>query len=129
MSLSPQEAFRVGFVARCIENGLTDLDQIAAAAAQARAKVASFADAAVSVGKAVLSPLLSYGLPLAAIAPPVVGGLAGYGLARATDVDDTGVADIKQQELLRAYKTETDKLKRQKALRAYRQAVARHARF
>jgi hypothetical protein len=74
----------------------------------------------IDTGKDIGSGLLHYGVPAALIAPPVLGGLAGYGLAKATDVDDTDVTAIKNQELVDEYMRQSDRLKRQTAARNYR---------
>lgn len=113
--LTPREAFKVGFLARCAEEGLSP-DQIAARVKFAADKFAGLMDAAAGLGKSVVGT----GLPLALLAPVALGGMAGYGLSRATDIDDTDVAEIKNQELLDSYAQETARLKRQKAVRDFK---------
>ncbi len=70
------------------------------------------------VGKGLGGAALGYGIPAAIAAPPVLGGLAGYGLARAGDISDQDVAAIKDQEVMDEYHRQTERLKRQKAMRA-----------
>lgn len=113
--LTPREAFKVGFLARCAEEGLS-ADQIAARVKFAQDKFAGLMAGLSSVG----SSALSTGLPLALLAPIALGGVAGYGLSRATDIDDTDVDEIKNQELLDTYAQQTAKVKRQKAVRDYK---------
>jgi hypothetical protein len=113
--MTDREAFKIGFLGRCIEDGLT-LPQIEAAVKTALDKAAilgKLLDVGAGVGKSLLSKLL----PLAIVAPPIVGGLGGYGLAKATDIHDTDVAEIKDRELMDEYKRQTDRMLREKALR------------
>lgn len=56
-------------------------------------------------------------------APPILGGLAGYGIAKATDVDDTDADAIKNQELVEEYRRQAERLQRQKAVRDYTKEV------
>lgn len=113
--LTPREAFKVGFLARCAEEGLSP------AQIQDRVKLArdKFAGVLDSLGHAAGS-VFSTGAPLALIAPPALGAIAGYGLSRATDIDDTDVDEIKNNELLDTYANETAKLRRQKAVRDFK---------
>lgn len=126
--LTDKEAFKVGFLARCVQDGLTP-DQMLA-----RVKLATdmlekrafigglLSGAAGAVGGAAKS-VAGYGVPLALAAPPILGGLAGYGLAKATDIDDTDVDAIKNQELVEEYRRQAEALKRQKAVRDYTKEV------
>ncbi len=113
--LTPREAFKVGFLARCAEEGLS-ADEIAGRVKFAADKFAGFLDGAAHLGGQVLST----GVPIAAIAPVALGGLAGYGLSRMTDIDDTDVDEIKNNELLDTYAQETARLKRQKSVRDFK---------
>lgn len=115
MSLTSREAFKVGFLARCAEEGLS-ADQIADRVKAAGDKFASFLGGLGSAAGSVLST----GIPLALAAPIALGGVAGYGLSRATDIDDTDVDEIKNNELLDTYSAETAKLRRQQAVRAFK---------
>jgi outer membrane lipoprotein SlyB len=101
MPLTAQEAFKVGFLARCVEDGL---------------------------GRWATDVGIGYGVPLAAAAPWVAGGAAGYGLARATDISDTDVGEIKDRELMSEYRRQTDQLLRQRAVRDYARAVRQSGR-
>lgn len=129
MPLTAQEAFKVGFLARCVRDGQTP-DQIlarvkqAAALLEKRAFLGGLLDAAGGAAKSVAG----YGLPLALAAPPVLGGLGGYALAKATDVDDTDVDDVKNREIVDELRRQTEALRRQKAVRDYRKDVRPAAR-
>ena len=74
------------------------------------------------VGKGVGSAVDGYGLPLAIAAPPILGGLAGYGAAKATDIDDVDIDEVKERELADEYRRQTEKLLRQRAVRDYAKA-------
>lgn len=117
--LTAREAFKVGFLARCAEEGLS-ADQIAGRVKLAADKFAGVIDGVIGGATGIGKSVIGTGLPIAALAPIALGGLAGYGLSRATDVDDTDVAEIKNQELLDTYAQETARLKRQKAVRDYK---------
>lgn len=113
--LTAREAFKVGFLGRCAEEGLS-AEQIAERVKLAGDKFASFLGGLGSAAGSVLST----GIPLAIAAPVALGGVAGYGLSRMTDIDDTDVAEIKNNELLDTYAAETARLRRQKAVRDYK---------
>lgn len=126
--MTDREAFKVGFISRCLEAGLT-LEQVPGLAKQAADKLASLAgllgtglSKTVDLGAGLGNAALGYGLPLALAAPPLLGGMAGYGLAKATDIDDTDIAEIKDRELLDEYKRQTQQLLRRRAGRDYLQA-------
>lgn len=131
MPLSAQDAFKVGFLARCVEAGL-DADQTLAAVKRAGDLfekqaflgnlISTTAGKVMDVGKGALGATAAYGLPLAVAAPPILGGLTGYGLARATDVDDTDVAAIKDQEVVDELRRQAARLRRERAVRDFRQA-------
>jgi hypothetical protein len=87
-----EEAFRLGFLAHCAEVGLSP-EQVAEKSAFA--KQASF-------GSAVGWGLGAAGAGLA-LAPPALGYLGGYTLARA-DADDINPEDVKKQELIAEYR-------------------------
>lgn len=132
--LSAKDAFKVGFLARCVENQMTPdqmLDRIKVASdlLDKRAGIIGGAiDKIYDVGKGLGEFALGTGLPLALAAPPIVGGVAGYGLARATDIDDRDVEEIKDREVLDEYKRQTDQLRRLRAVRDYQKAKQRTGR-
>lgn len=121
--LSARDAFKVGWLKRCAQDGLDapemlkraqDLHQLLKTAL-----LGELAGKVIDAGKDAAGMAVGYGLPLAIAAPPIVGGLAGYGLARATDIDDTDVSEIKDREVVEALKRNTNRLQRQRAVRDY----------
>lgn len=114
--MSPQEAFKVGFMARCVEAGC-DPAAALAAVKSAREKVAGIFDAAANAVTGAVGGVAPYAAVGALAGPPILGGMAGYGLAKMTDVDDADVADVKDRELIDAFKTEAARVRRQTALR------------
>lgn len=137
--MRPHEAFKLGFLARCVEEGLSP-DQTHALAKQAAdcCTKQAFLDflnnpakATVDTGKSTLD-LVKGSLPLlglAAAAPPVAGALTAYLTNSATDVDDAAaVEDVKKQELIDNYKRMAEQLNRQRQLRDYKQQRKRSGR-
>jgi hypothetical protein len=123
MALSAREAFKVGFLARCVEDGLgpegiAGRVKLALDLMEKQGKfLTDLVGHGVDLAKGVGSGMMSYGLPVALAAPPILGGAAGYGLAKATDIDDTDVADIKNREVIEEYRRQADKLRRMRAMR------------
>lgn len=113
--MTSKDAFTIGFVGRCIERGLT-LDEIKVAGQKAAilGGLVNGASTAATGAVNVAKPLLALGL----MAPPILGGVAGYMAGAANDVDDTDVKDVQHSELLDAYDAETQKLRHAKAVRA-----------
>jgi len=118
--LDREEAFKFGFLSRCAEEGHTSPEAI-----YARVKVAldlfrttlyktaglidmpgKILDTAVSAGKA--------SLPLLLAAPPILGAAAGFGLAKATDINDDDVDSIKKRELIDELQQQTERLQRER---------------
>lgn len=129
--MTDRDAFKLGFLGRCVEAGLSG-PEIAARVEAAREKVAGFGamlgaegwGAAKSLGKGTAKALsglvLGYGGPLLLAGPPLAGAAAGFGLAKATDIDDTDLDDIKDQELVDEYRRQAEKLRQQRAVRDFR---------
>lgn len=115
--LTEKEAFKVGFLYKCADAGLTQEETIQAAkCAEAFLKQADVQDfltkpynvawdIAANTGKS----LGNIGVAGLLLGPGAIGAGLGAGAAAITDVDDTDVAAIKQQELI-------DEYNRQKAL-------------
>lgn len=125
--LDTRSAFKVGFLACCAEAGLSR-EEISHVVKTAQDKLASLLGGIGSVLQPVAHAATGIGAPLALLAPPVLGGAAGYALSRATDIDDTDVKEVQDHELLDAYKTETQKLRRQKHVRDFRKNQAKQYR-
>lgn len=129
MPLTPQESFKVGFLARCAHEGLTPdqmLDRVKRAGDMLEKR--SLFDSLVHGAGGVAKGLAGYGIPMALAAPPILGGLGGYALAKATDVDDTDVDAIKNQELVDEYQRQSQRIKRQNDVRAYAKEPKHHSR-
>jgi hypothetical protein len=142
--LTPQEAFKFGFLARCVEERLAPEDMLAAVKVandmlEKRANIFPAVGAAVSggfglgtkaldVARTAGESAMTYGAPLALFGPPAAGAAAGYGLAKLTDIDDTDVDEVKRQETIDELKLQADRLRRQKAVRDYQRLRQRSGR-
>jgi len=110
MATTAKDVFKLGFLTRCAEEGLTG------EALERRLglveKVA--ADPAGTAGNALLA---LYGVPIGLSL--LGGGAAGYGAAKLTQpkISDD---DIKAQELVNTYKVYTDRLRARQKAKAYR---------
>jgi hypothetical protein len=104
-------AFKMGFLSRCSEEGLTG------AALDARIKQAGIMD---GLGNVLSSgAALTIGLPLAG--GLVAGGLGGYGAAKMTtpELDDD---TLKSEELANTYRAYANRLRSRKKALQYRPA-------
>lgn len=131
--LSASEAFKVGCLQRWAQEGLSPEDMLKRASDAIvlvkSALIGELAGKAIDVGQNAVNMAVGYGLPLAIAAPPIAGGIAGYGLARATDIDDTDINEIKDREVVDSLKHNTNRLNRQRAVRDYqklRQSTGRY---
>lgn len=130
MGLTAREAFKVGFLKRCAFDGLSpeQTAQSVKMAAEKLSFIGGLLDKGWDVAKGVGNAALSYGVPLALAAPPVAGGLAGYGLAKATDWDDTDIQDVQDGEILDELRRHTEDLKRRRQVMDYQKATQRTGR-
>jgi hypothetical protein len=118
MDVTEKEAFKIGFLYRCAEEGL------AGTTLQARIKSAE-AFVKLAVGGLDFSNVGNYfdGLKSVAVFPLLaaagVGGLAGHVTGKLTE-PDVDVEDIKAKELAAAYKAYAARAKTNKKLRLYR---------
>jgi len=119
-NVDAKTAFKMGFLARCSEEGLTG------AALDARIKQASIADiisgagtVAKGFGNTATAVAGLAGIPLAA--GLVAGGAGGWGLAKATDplIDDE---TLKSEELANTYRAYANRLRSRKKALQYRPA-------
>jgi hypothetical protein len=150
--MSPNEAFKLGFLSRCVEEGLSS-SETAALAKQAsvafeKEAVTPLVPAALNLGSTafkgltdlVKTPLglakdttslvkdvLPAGMLMAAL-PPAAGGLAAVLKNTATDISDADVDEAKQQELVDTYRRMAEQLKRQRAARDYKNQSKRSGR-
>jgi len=132
--LTDLETFKAGFLTRCVEEGIsTDeaLSRVKSASAQLDAMEKQAEIPGYGVLKDILKGVAGLATPVvqkatdigssaALFGPPILGGLAGYGVSKMTDVDEEDVDDIKKQELIDEYRRQAEKLRQSKALRAYR---------
>jgi hypothetical protein len=156
--MSPNEAFKLGFLSRCVEEGLSS-GETAALAKQAssafdKQAVGPVASSAASnlftlknlqdlagtltspVTKSIDTASKVTGLakdlaPLglfAAAAPPALGGLAAVLKNTATDISEADVEEAKQQELADTYHRMAEQLKRQRTARDFRSQRKRSGR-
>ena len=131
MSLTPREAFKFGFLSRCVEHGLS-LDQVHQQVKEALDKLAGWTDlitkpaGAAAHGVASMSPYAMAGL---AAAPLAIGGLGGFGLAKAVDVNERDADEVKRDEVTDEYERQTDLLRRVKAIRDAKQSRKRSGRL
>lgn len=131
MPLDARDAFKVAFLARCVEDSLTP-EQMLDRVKEAQEKLALVGDAVgkvVDVGKGLLDAGIGWGVPLALAAPPLLGAAGGAALAKGTDIDDRDVSDIKDQEVIDEYKRQSALLRRQRAVRDYQRSKAKTGRI
>lgn len=129
MALTRQDKFRFGFLQRCAEEGCT-VDEIRARVKRAELLLSTVPSREKSAGGIVdtLKSLLSQGLwwPVTAGAlgvggATVLGAGTGYGLAKMQD-QQVDPEEAKRQELLSAYRAQTDRINRKLKMMNYRQA-------
>ena len=127
--LTQREAFKFAFMARCIEEGITDpaeMQKVAAATiyklqGTQKQAIIDIPGKVIDTAKDWGGKLLSLGIPLALAAPPILGAGAGYAMSRATDIDDHDVEEVKRQELIDELRRQSAKAKRNQAARTYSQ--------
>lgn len=132
--LTDLETFKAGFLTRCVEEGI-DTDEALSRVKSASDRLDAMEKQAdipgygmvrdlikglTGLATPVVSKLTDLGTSAAMFGPPALGGLAGYGVSKMTDVDEEDVDDIKKQELVDEYRRQAEKLRQSKALRAYR---------
>lgn len=130
MPLTPKEAFRMGFLMRCAEEGC-DMAEITS-----RTKFASDLRELTKKADAnalwqLISNVSTLPLQISTVglaAGALGGGAAGYGLAKLTNrpIDPE---EAKRQELISAYKLQTDKIRQQMAMRQHRPSVPKTPSF
>ena len=134
MDVTAKEAFRLGFLARCAEEGLTGerLDTRIKSAAEKQSlgwllPAAGLAAAGIGTAAALrggLHDLASGAGTLAGLIPAgglIAGAGLGYGAAKLTEPNITD-DDIKAQELADTYRIYADKAKANRRARQYRVA-------
>tara|TARA_R110000751_G_scaffold62759_4_gene129716 strand:- start:416 stop:781 length:366 start_codon:yes stop_codon:yes gene_type:complete len=115
--MEPREAFKIGFMARCVEEGLSHEKTAELMEKAADSTLSGIIDAA----KSAIYPAV--GLALAA--PPTLGGLTAYFKNKTLDSDTDEVEEIKQKEMADSYRRMADQLRRSKALRGRKKSKKR----
>ena len=120
--MTPQEAFKIGFLARCVEENYGP-EKIAALSGMMTEKVGftgvlgELTDTATDTAKATAilggTALLS--------APWLAGGGLAYAANKASDPTHADIDEIKNQELIDEYTQAAQQLKQQQDLRKYKQ--------
>lgn len=119
--MNAREAFKVGFLSRCVEEGLGP-EQICQRIKSASEKLALFSDITGAL-KNVMDAgtgAAKTGLPFLLAAPPIAGAAVGYAGAKATDLDDVDVTEIKKREVVEEYRRQIERLNRARQIREYR---------
>ena len=112
--LDERQAFKIGFLRKCADAGLT-IEETHEAVKQATALVKQSAvnvlpdilqepyKALVGAGGHALKGIADYGMTGALLGPGLLGAAGGLAAGSLTDVDDTDVKALKQQELIDEY--------------------------
>lgn len=99
--MSPSQEFKVAFLTKCAEFGLTaDETHAVVKAALANKEALVSVDSLINAAKSVSTPVMIGALA----APPLAGYAAGNAIAKMTDVDDADVDEMRQRHLLSAYR-------------------------
>lgn len=113
--MTPRQQFKAAFISRCIDSGITDPSEMLNLVKSAVLGMDAAAGKVVDAGKS----LAGYGTALALVAPPVIGAAGGALAARATDLPPEAMDQAKQQETIDEYRRQSERLRREGALRRY----------
>jgi len=150
--LSERDAFKVGFLSRCVEEGIAPedigayvekaaaaLDGVAAPMELARKQAGLLSDvmkvpgALVDTVSRVAAPIIStignWGIPAAIVGPPAAGAAVGHLMSRMGDVSDEDVEAIRVKELINEYRLQSEKAERDTRVRKYRKKRNRTGRI
>jgi len=117
--------FRAAVLTKCAEAGMTAdeiadrLDSICDDMERNEKRAFDLASL-LSPVTAAAGGVLSNAPMVAWAAPPLLGAAAGYGLAKATDIDDTTVAEIQKQEQIDELRNQRELLARKRRMYAQR---------
>jgi enoyl-CoA hydratase/carnithine racemase len=109
--MTPQEAFKLGFLARCVEENLSQ--EKIAEAADFFSKLAFF-----DFGP--LKDLSRLAIAGALTAPPAAGALTAYLSNSASDTDKSELDVVRNRELINAYQQAAKKIQAQTERREYK---------
>lgn len=138
--LTSREAFKVGFLSRCVEEGVapedigavvektaasldatvTSLDKQAGPLSDLLRAPGALLDLAGRVAGPAIGVIGGYGVPAAIAAPLAAGAGAGYFAAKSSDVSDEDVEAIRMRELVEEYRRQSEKVERDERVRKYR---------
>jgi hypothetical protein len=121
--MDERQRFKLGFITRCIEEGFTTPAEICQRAKTAADRIGAVAQQMEKGGE--------WGTPLweafkglgtlaatgAVVGPPILGGAAGYGLARASDIDEEDIEEAREREIIEELKRQSAKIRRQQRQR------------
>ncbi len=125
MPLTKREAFKLGFLTRLADAGMSP-EQVretvkSAAITDFLTKPWNVAwDVGGSTAKNVGGGLANMGMLAAIAGPPALGAMGGYLASRATDIGDEDVEELKQQELIDEYRRLADRARQNKMVKDYR---------
>jgi len=125
--MRPNEAFKIGFMARCVEEGLSPeaTQSLVKSATEQVVKRGGFSltGAMKNISEAARNTVQAAGpiaYPVGALAlaaPPLLGGTAAYFANKATDTDADDIEEIKKRELSDTYRRLSAQLQRRKKFR------------
>ncbi len=120
--MRPNEAFKLGFLTRCVEEGLSPEDtvKLVKSASDCFNKESGIVSDTIGTAGKVIGSLGTPALIGAAALPPALGGLAAYFHNKATDTDAEEVEEVKKKELIQTYQRMADQLRRHKKLQNQR---------
>jgi hypothetical protein len=97
--MTDREAFKVGFMANCIDAGLTTPEEMLGALEKSALSLPGEKLITDTLGTAA-----KWLIPAAIAGPPIAGYALGRLAGNATDIDETDTDDVKRQELISEYK-------------------------
>lgn len=126
--LSPRDQFKVAFLEKCAEEGLTPdeiLEKVKTAQSRVKQAETDILKTLATLGSSALTgvgdAIQNIGIPAALMAPPIAGALGGRALAKLQEPTDDNVKDIQHEELMHEYRRQIKQLEREKSLRQYRE--------
>lgn len=110
--MTPQEAFKLGFLARCVEENLSQ-EKIAEAAEQlSKLAFPDFLSPVKDISRLAIAGALA--------APPAAGALTAYLVNSASDTDKSELDIVRKRELINAYEQAAKKIQSQTERREYK---------